>query len=512
MWRRPSTVRIGWGMPLSLNHVTTVLSPRRAEGPAFDATRTERAIVRPKPWATRTVLLMFDLSSLLAAAVLASTIWHAVQPLAARWPQVDVWPFGFLVPFGFAFMGLYPAAGVSVVQEFRRSSMFITVTFGTALTVLFLSGEIAGASRGFFVLAWAFSVAFVPIARGVARHLFARSNWWGIPAIVLGAGRTAELIVQGVASHPGLDLKVLACLDDDRAKHGTGVGGVPVVGSLEDAVTLQRRVRALYGIVAMPGLAPKRLASLLQRFATVFPHVVVIPNVFGMSSVGVGTRDFVGVVGLYDKQNLLMPHNRLAKRLLDLLLLVPLGIVGVPLVALGALAVYLVDRGNPFYAQEREGYRGKPIRVWKLRTMRRDADAYLERYLREHPDAREEWSRHFKLTRDPRILPVVGEALRRTSLDELPQLWNIVLGQMSFVGPRPFPYYHLEQFEEEFRQLRTSVVPGLTGYWQVTSRSTADLDAQVALDNYYIRNWSVWMDLYVVARTPWAIMFGKGAY
>ncbi|MFO7546524.1 MAG: exopolysaccharide biosynthesis polyprenyl glycosylphosphotransferase [Trueperaceae bacterium] len=457
-------------------------------------------------------MLSSDLGSLLAAAVLASTFWHVVQPLADRWPQAEVWPFGFLVPFGFAFMGLYPAAGVSVVQEFRRSSMFITVTFGTAVSALFLSGEIAGASRGFFVLAWLFSVALVPMARGVARHLFARAPWWGIPAIVLGAGRTAELIVRGVETHPGLDIKILACLDDDRSKHGTNVGDVPVVGPLEDAATLQRRYRALYGIVAMPGLAPQRLTSLLQQYARVFPHVVVIPNVFGMSSVGVGTRDFVGVVGLYDKQNLLMPHNRVAKRLLDLLLLVPLGVAGLPVVALGALAVFLVDRGNPFYAQVREGYRGKPIRVWKLRTMRRDADAYLERYLEEHPEARDEWGRHFKLTRDPRILPLVGEILRRSSLDELPQLWNIVLGQMSFVGPRPFPYYHLEQFEGEFRQLRTSVVPGLTGYWQVTSRSTADLEAQVALDSYYIRNWSVWMDLYIVARTPWAVVFGKGAY
>ncbi len=468
--------------------------------------------VRPRPWLTRGMLMGADIAALFAAALLASALWHSIQPLAPRWPQSDVWPFGLLVPFGFAFMGLYPAAGVSVVQELRRMVMFISVTFGTAVLVLFLSGEIGRASRGFFVLAWVFSVTLVPVVRGAVRHLFARSSWWGIPAVVLGAGRTAELIVRGVSTHPGLDLKVMACLDDDPAKHGTTVERVPIVGALAQAVSVQQRYGALYGIVAMPGLSPERLAQVLQTHASVFPHLVVIPNLFGMSSVGVGTRDFVGVVGLYNKQNLLLPHNRVVKRMLDLMLLIPLTALGLPLVALGALGVMAVDWGSPFYAQTREGFRGKAIRVWKLRTMRRDADAYLDRYLDEHPEARDEWNRHFKLAHDPRVLPVVGEFLRRTSLDELPQLWNIALGQMSFVGPRPFPFYHLEQFDAEFRRLRTSVVPGLTGYWQVTSRSTADLEAQVTLDSYYIRNWSVWMDLYVIARTPWAVLFGKGAY
>jgi len=144
--------------------------------------------------------------------------------------------------------------------------------------------------------------------------------------------------------------------------------------------------------------------------------------------------------------------------------------------------------------------------------MRIDAEAFLERYLVERPSARVEWERHFKLAEDPRVLPLIGRLLRRTSIDELPQLWNILLGQMSFVGPRPFPYYHLQGFGAGFRQIRSSVTPGLTGYWQVTFRGTADLELQEALDTYYVDNWSVWLDLYILARTPGALLFGKGAY
>src|SRR5690606_21384717 len=137
------------------------------------------------------------------------------------------------------------------------------------------------------------------------------------------------------------------------------------------------------------------------------PHLVLVPNVFGLSSVGVGTRDFGGIVGIYNKQNLLLPHNRVIKKLLDALLLVPFGLIALPVVALCALAVYIVDRGNPFYTQRREGYGGKPVFILKLRTMRCDADAFLERYLASNPGARAEWESHFKLVRDPRVLPVI---------------------------------------------------------------------------------------------------------
>lgn len=466
----------------------------------------------PNAFWTRSVLVASDLLSAGIAARVAVVLWTRAQPLADPAKFLQLWPLLLLIPAGYWLLGLYPAAGVSPVEELRRGTYFITAVFGSTLAALFLTRDITGASRGYLLLSWLLVVAAVPSARALVRLAFSQRGWWGLPAVVLGAGKTAEVLIEHLGANPGLDLKVLGCVDDDPLKRGSKVVGVPVVGRLVDAPRLQRIWRAKYGIVAMPGVEPHRLASIVQRHATVFPHLVVVPNAFGLTSVGVGTRDLGGFVGLYNKQNLLLRHNRILKRALDLALLLPLGLVALPVIAVCVLAIVAVSPGNPFYSQRREGRRGKPFRMWKLRTMRRDADAYLERYLEASPEARREWEQHYKLANDPRLLPVVGKFLRRSSLDELPQLANILLGQMSFVGPRPFPYYHLERFDAEFRRLRTSVVPGLTGQWQVTSRSTADLEAQERLDGYYIRNWSLWLDVYLLARTPWAVFFGKGAY
>jgi len=412
----------------------------------------------------------------------------------------------------FAMADLYPGAGVSPVDEVRTIFLVLTGVAILDWVIRFGSGGSGGELLVYVVVFYITSIALVVQLRLMLRELLSSQDWWGVPVVVLGAGQTAALIVESLAKKPWLNLKVVACLDDDDSRWGSAVSGIKVTGPIDERARDQRLAGTNYAIVAMPDLSPAALSSLVHRLGRLYAKVVVTPNTFGMTSVGVGTRDSGAVIGLFVRGHLSQKRNLLIKRIADLMLLVPLGVIAVPLVALAALAIMVASPGNPFYAQDREGYKGRRIKVWKLRTMHRDADALLARFLEENAAARAEWQTRFKLKDDPRIIPGVGNIFRRFSLDEIPQLWNIAKGEMSFVGPRPFPDYHLDSFDDDFRALRCSVRPGLTGYWQVTSRSATDVNGQIELDSYYILNWSLWLDLYVMARTPWAVAFGEGAY
>lgn len=182
-----------------------------------------------------------------------------------------------------------------------------------------------------------------------------------------------------------------------------------------------------------------------------------------------------------------------------------------PLLAIATICIFFIDGRPILYAQPRGGLNKKKIRVWKFRSMYRNAQEKLDEILASDPLKKAEWNKHFKLRDDPRILPGIGKFLRQNSIDELPQLFNVLVGNMSLVGPRPFPENHLAVFSPEFRKLRASVVPGLSGLWQITLRSSGEIKDQEDLDRIYILNWSIWLDLYILLRTPFALLRRNGA-
>ena len=186
------------------------------------------------------------------------------------------------------------------------------------------------------------------------------------------------------------------------------------------------------------------------------------------------------------------------------------GGLALPFLAASAAAIWLVDRGPVFYSQKRIGQDGRIINVLKIRTMYVDAGQRLEQRLQEDPIAHAEWERFFKLRDDPRVLGWVGQFLRRSSLDELPQIWNIFRGDMSLVGPDLF-HPIISILRQAFRQKRESCKPGLTGLWQVSARSNGDLEVQRALDLSYIASRSFWLDLYILLVTVPAVVKGTGA-
>jgi lipopolysaccharide/colanic/teichoic acid biosynthesis glycosyltransferase len=222
-------------------------------------------------------------------------------------------------------------------------------------------------------------------------------------------------------------------------------------------------------------------------------------------------RNLGGVLGIEFTSHLFRARNQLVKRTIDAVLGAVFAAVALPVILVSGGLIKLVSPGPMFYSQEREGLNGVKFKVLKLRTMYVDAEQRLSATLAENPDLARQWKETMKLNPDPRIVPVVGHFLRRFSIDESPQLFAVISGHMSLVGPRPFPEYHLKLFEARFRTLRTSVRPGLTGMWQVMIRSAGDVKAQELYDTFYIRNWSMWLDVYILARTIFAVVAGSGA-
>ena len=249
------------------------------------------------------------------------------------------------------------------------------------------------------------------------------------------------------------------------------------------------------------------VGTMIRRARDLVPRLHRAPR-YDFSATGAGRDVLSGSTPLL---LLLRRGTHVIKRGADLIL-GSLGLIcAMPVIAVATLGIKLVSFGPAFFSQERVGLHGRLIAVWKLRTMFPDADARLEQYLAADATLREEWASRFKLTNDPRILPFVGTFLRRFSLDELPQLWNVVKGDMSIVGPRPLPEYHLQTFPTAFRDLRQQVRPGMTGLWQVTSRDDGALPEHQLHDEYYVKNWSPWMDLKILVTTMITVVTGRGA-
>jgi len=404
-------------------------------------------------------------------------------------------------------LGLYPGYMLGPVERLRRRMLATLAVFGglVAWDNLVARGVF---SRGVLLATLLFVLVLTPLAETGARAILIGRGRWGIPVVMLGAGDMGRVVARTLIREPQLGLKPIAFLDNRAAVWNTAAEGIPVIGPLGLAPDLERHAEA--AIISLADLDRRDIGGIVHELN--FPRLLVIPDLAGVASLWVNARDLGGSLGFEIKKNLLLRRNHVLKHVMDRAIAAPLFVASLPIMLLAALWICVSSRGPVLYRQMREGMGGRRIAVWKLRTMHLDGDRLLEEWLEGHPQDREQWHRYFKLRQDPRVLPVIGPLLRRTSLDELPQLWSVLRGEMSLVGPRPLPDYHLQQFPDEFRTLRTRVLPGLTGLWQVSARSDGDLGVQEALDTYYIRNWSPWLDLYILARTATAVLLARGAY
>jgi Undecaprenyl-phosphate galactose phosphotransferase WbaP len=406
--------------------------------------------------------------------------------------------------------GLYPGVGLHPIVEFRQACLATTAVF--VVGGVYLSAGMTSAwSVVALLLAGSVCLLLLPVLRSVTRQIAGRFRWWGHPVIIFGSGARAWEIYRTLQANPSMGLRPVGLVDDSFAYESTPVSAAEGAMSPKQASSTVRRNCVFWAIVAMPQRSHDKVRQVIEQvFLERYPHLLLVPDIGPLPSLWNRAYECGGMPGIRVEERLLMPVPRVVKRLMDLAVTIGGGLLASPLLLLICLLVKLGSRGPIFYGQRRIGRHGQTFQAWKFRTMVVNADQVLQQYLDADPVLREEWERDHKLKRDPRVT-WIGWWLRVSSLDELPQLWNVLCGQMSLVGPRPIVDAEVEKYADSYRRY-LKVVPGITGLWQISGRNNTTYQERVDLDSYYVRNWSPWLDLYILVRTVSVVLLRKGAY
>ncbi len=474
-------------------------------GPAVERIKPVEVELRPgrRRAIVTTVLVGGDLffSGIVGVVPWLLTGWPPLTDWLGPSTSVPIPPVGVVLIL--AVFGLYSSYGPSPPERLRLRVLGVCIYAISCLLVVSAQGPSArGVAEIAVVSALLVVIGFY--GESALRSALIRWRLWGALTVIVGTDTAGRSLADTLLAQPELGFRPVGFLAE-RGQEPVRIEGLPILGMIDEMPAVPVEV-LLFSSCATLALYDGKGAG-----GAPAPRTVLAQQIHELQNMWVQVQPLGSAIGLEIRRELYRPRNLALKRVIDCTF-AGLGlIVALPVIAILAVTIRSLDPGSPFYVQIRVGRHGRPIRVLKLRTMYSDAERRLHAHLESCPAAREEWQRFFKLSADPRILPKVGHFIRRTSLDELPQLWNVLRGDMSLVGPRPFPAYHMDGFDPDFRALRTSVPPGLTGLWQISSRSDGDLHVQRSQDTYYIRNWSPWLDLYILMGTVSAVLGAKGA-
>jgi Undecaprenyl-phosphate galactose phosphotransferase WbaP len=411
----------------------------------------------------------------------------------------------------FALSGLYPGIATSPIEEFRLILRASSLSFLLLIGTTFFLRKGILSSRLVMVMAWSLTIFLVPMSRRLMRGWCSRKAWWGIPTVIFGEYEAGKMMLKLLEGHHRVGLRPVALLvEQSEGFYGMQPNTDVFCGDLSHARRLAEEYRDCYAVIAMPSSGSDRLRSVFGEYGTYYRRVLIIPDLFGMRSLSVAAKDICGVLALELNERLTLLIPQFMKRCFDLVVSIGLALLACPVLLLLCLAVRLSSPGPLFYGQRRIGKNGEIFKVWKFRSMVLNADQVLKAHLESDAALQEEWERDHKLRRDPRVTRV-GNFLRKNSLDELPQIWNVICGQMSLVGPRPITHSEVKKYGNIFGQY-LRVLPGVTGLWQVSGRNRTTYDHRTRIDDYYVRNWSLSLDIYILIRTVKAVAFSEGAY
>ena len=482
-------------------------------------------------------LILADIVAVLVSTFIAAQLARGIWPaIALNWAELTAaLVVGSLLANLAA--GLYPGIGISPITEVRQATNAAAIV-GPVFLIAALFVEQAGLPVHFVILATcALLTINLPVIRGVARTLLSRFGWWGQPALIVGNGAVAASVFRHLNHNPRLGLRPVGIVGGhdepahrenghrepghNKPEHGRQQHGKKdhprkehravarnYLGSMSGGNRLLHQLGNPWLIVA----ATDRLQANVDQWGAAGHYPTMVSYVDGSPSLWRRASSCLDWPGTQDSDSpaALSGVTKLLKRAIDLSLTLIGGALLLPFLLLIAALIKLSSPGPVIFRQRRVGYGGREFVCWKFRTMVCNGDEVLAAHLERDPEARAEWNRDHKLRRDPRVTSI-GRLLRKTSLDELPQLWNVLRGEMSLVGPRPIVPAEIPDFGSSFKAF-CSVLPGITGLWQVSGRNHTTYSEHVELDRFYAENYSLWLDIYILILTVKVVLFRQGAY
>ncbi len=370
-------------------------------------------------------------------------------------------------------------------------------------------------SRLWIMISWVGLFVLIPLFRHIVKKYLAKKGLWHRPLVVVGAGFVSRDAAKNLTEdfYLGYEVVSTVALTTDNREASLAETDLHSTSTAYDVVVnlLQRYLNPHLPIVFKNSTDFDRYRHLINKLSLSTEDLIIMPPLSDLPFIGTSLisvprqKEFY----IHFRPGLHRKGLRAVKRLFDVSITMVLVIILSPLILYLFIHLYL-EGGVPIFGHKRVGRNGKEFYCWKFRSMRQNSNELLENYLRADPSAREEWESTFKLKNDPRVTSI-GKFLRKSSMDELPQLWNILRGEMSLVGPRPIVEGEIKKYGEYFDYYK-AISPGLTGLWQISGRNDVSYEERVNLDVWYVRNWSLWNDVVILLSTIPVLAGKKGAY
>jgi Undecaprenyl-phosphate galactose phosphotransferase WbaP len=448
--------------------------------------------------------------------------------LRAEWlPRVDanvhslVFSFRHYLEFSWIWLLLVVLLAVEGLYTQRRTlwNEIAHLTKATTLGLIVIFAAIAlvqqsaQLSRATVLITALLLLVTLPTSRYWTKRGLGAVGFWKKRILIIGSTDTAQLAMRGLSTDPVLGYEVVGLLDEDPGRRGAciavcGKKKIFVLGQLSDALKHIKRTHAKDVLIALPNLEEGKLLSLVHQLQECCESIYVVPQLWGLPMMNLRVDGFLRerLMMLKLSNNLAKPWNSWLKRIFDLFLGLVFAVLALPVCLVIATLIRVDSAGPILFVQERLGYKGTKFRCIKFRTMHVKSEELLVSHLAGNPEAADEWYRYAKLrNHDPRLTRL-GRFLRRWSFDELPQILNVLKGEMSLVGPRPYLPQERERIGMDLFTILSSR-PGITGFWQVSGRNQLTLEDRVQLEAWYVRNWTVWFDCIILAKTVRTVLF-----